>query len=82
MAQQQQFDPAATAKSNVDAAVDQHQSYPSLAHALDAYYDNLLDTLIELHVSETDQVLAIEEFKALAGKQLAGWYYCISAEVI
>lgn len=82
MAQQQKFDPTELAAANVSTAVDQQQAHASLAEALDIYFENLRDTLVEYRATGLETNLAEEEYKALADKALAGWHYGISSELV
>lgn len=65
--------PESLARANFASAVDQAYDYPSIADALQTYFDNLRDTLQEYGANEYETRDAEAEFDRLASEQCPGW---------
>jgi len=72
--------PVTIAKANVTTAIDQASEYANLLEALDVYFENLRDTLVELGADEVQTVTAEEAYMRFASAYVADWQYCMSAD--
>lgn len=65
--------PESLARANVLTAIDQAYEHPSIADALQSYFDNLRDTLQEYGANEYEIRDAEDEFDRLASEHCPGW---------